>query len=94
LLDDLDVYQWAPLISREGGVEPFARGLYGCSEMFVNGLLVLADAGIVRRKVYPDVATQSRPMPVLLDESGTTDGVSIHGGSSWARAVFTSACRK
>ena len=80
LLTDLDVYQWAPLISREGGVEPFARGLYGCSEMFVNGLLVLADAGIVRRKVYADVATQTQANAGLLDDAAQPDGVSIHGG--------------
>ncbi|WP_347169897.1 acetyl-CoA hydrolase/transferase C-terminal domain-containing protein [Pseudomonas salmasensis] len=80
LLTDLDVYQWAPLISREGGVEPFARGLYGCSEMFVNGLLVLADAGIVRRKVYPDVATQTQANAGTLDDAAQPDGVSIHGG--------------
>ncbi|OCW27966.1 acetyl-CoA hydrolase/transferase C-terminal domain-containing protein [Pseudomonas sp. S3E12] len=80
LLTDIDVYQWAPLISREGGVDPFARGLYGCSEMFVNGLLVLADAGIVRRKVYPDVATQEQANAGLLDDAAQPDGVSIHGG--------------
>ena len=80
LLTDLDVYQWAPLISREGGVEPFARGLYGCSEMFVNGLLVLADAGIVRRKVYPDVATQTQANAGTLDDAAQPDGVAIHGG--------------
>lgn len=80
LLTDLDVYQWAPLISHEGGVAPFARGLYGCSEMFVNGLLVLADAGIVRRKVYPDVATQERANAGTLDEAAQTDGISVHGG--------------
>ncbi|MFO2461869.1 acetyl-CoA hydrolase [Pseudomonas sp. 15FMM2] len=80
LLSDLDVYQWAPLISREGGVEPFARGLYGCSEMFVNGLLVLADAGIVRRKVYPDVATQEQANAGTLDEAAQPDGISVHGG--------------
>ena len=80
LLTDLDVYQWAPLISREGGVEPFARGLYGCSEMFVNGLLVLADAGIVRRKVYPDVATQMQANAGTLDDAAQPDGVAIHGG--------------
>ncbi|MFC6298806.1 acetyl-CoA hydrolase [Pseudomonas sp. CCM 7893] len=80
LLSDLDVYQWAPLISREGGVDPFVRGLYGCSEMFVNGLLVLADAGIVRRKVYPDAATQKRANAGTLDEAAQPDGISIHGG--------------
>ncbi|BBH48670.1 acetyl-CoA hydrolase/transferase C-terminal domain-containing protein [Pseudomonas sp. KU43P] len=49
LLGELDVGPWQSLIDREGGLEPFAQGLYGCSEMFVNGLLALAEAGVVRR---------------------------------------------
>lgn len=51
LLGDLDLSPWHGLIAREGGVTPFADGLYGCSEMLVNGLLVLLDAGIIRRAV-------------------------------------------
>ncbi|MGE8176196.1 acetyl-CoA hydrolase/transferase C-terminal domain-containing protein [Pseudomonas fluorescens] len=80
LLTDLDAHYWAPLISREGGVEPFAKGLYGCSEMFVNGLLALSDAGIVRRKVYPSVALQQHANAGTLDESAQVGGISIHGG--------------
>ena len=38
--------------------DTFSKGLYGCSEMFVNGFLWLIDAGIMRREVYPDVALQ------------------------------------
>lgn len=49
LLDELDIGPWQALIEREGGLDTFAQGLYGCSEMFVNGLLALADAGVVRR---------------------------------------------
>jgi acyl-CoA hydrolase len=80
LLADLNVTHWQRLIEREGGVEPFAKGLYGCSEMFVNGLLVLADAGVVRRKVYPDVALQEQANAGLLDETAETGGISVHGG--------------
>lgn len=80
LLTEVNLSPWAQLIEREGGLEPFARGLYGCSEMFVNGLLVLADAGIVRRKVYPDVATQQQANAGTLDEAAQTDGISVHGG--------------
>ncbi|MEB0043852.1 MULTISPECIES: acetyl-CoA hydrolase/transferase C-terminal domain-containing protein [unclassified Pseudomonas] len=80
VLADVNLSQWAQLIAREGGVEPFATGLYGCSEMFVNGLLVLADAGIVRRKVYPEVATQEQANAGTLDEAAQTDGISVHGG--------------
>ncbi|UPL06119.1 butyryl-CoA:acetate CoA-transferase [Pseudomonas sp. IsoF] len=49
LMDELDVGPWQTLIQREGGLDAFAQGLYGCSEMFVNGLLALAEAGVVRR---------------------------------------------
>ncbi|QXI38389.1 acetyl-CoA hydrolase/transferase family protein [Pseudomonas xantholysinigenes] len=49
LLDELDIDPWRALIEREGGLDTFAQGLYGCSEMFVNGLLVLAEAGVIRR---------------------------------------------
>ncbi|MFN7664192.1 MAG: acetyl-CoA hydrolase/transferase C-terminal domain-containing protein [Inhella sp.] len=37
----------------------FETGLYGCSEMFVNGFLRLMEAGIVRREVYPDATLQA-----------------------------------
>ncbi|WP_194788753.1 acetyl-CoA hydrolase/transferase family protein [Pseudomonas sp. UFMG81] len=49
LLAELDTGPWQALIEREGGLDTFAQGLYGCSEMFVNGLLALAEAGVVRR---------------------------------------------
>ncbi|PXX74830.1 Acyl-CoA hydrolase [Pseudomonas sp. LAMO17WK12:I10] len=80
LLADLEIQCWKPLIEREGGVEPFAKGLYGCSEMFVNGLLALADAGIVRRKVYPSVALQQQANAGTLDKDQALGGVSVHGG--------------
>ena len=37
----------------------FDEGLYGCSEMFVNGFLQLIEAGIVRREVFDDAALQT-----------------------------------
>ncbi|MGY2226300.1 acetyl-CoA hydrolase/transferase C-terminal domain-containing protein [Pseudomonas gingeri] len=80
LLADIDVLPWKSLIDRQGGTEPFARGLYGCSEMFVNGLLVLADAGIVRRKVYADIAQQRQANAGLLDETTAVGGIAVHGG--------------
>lgn len=49
VLDDLESGPWQALVEREGGLGAFAEGLYGCSEMFVNGLLVLAEAGLLRR---------------------------------------------
>jgi hypothetical protein len=37
----------------------FDQGLYGCSEMFVNGFLRLIEAGIIRREVFNDVTLQT-----------------------------------
>ena len=50
---------------------PFDRGLYGCSEMFVNGFLRLMDAGVVRRAVYGDATLQR-----LINE-GRIDGQTV-----------------
>ncbi len=36
----------------------FDVGLYGCSEMFVNGFMKLIEAGIIRREVYADASLQ------------------------------------
>ncbi|WP_311968460.1 acetyl-CoA hydrolase/transferase C-terminal domain-containing protein [Pseudomonas baltica] len=79
VLDDLDMRPWQSLIDSEGGLQPFATGLYGCSEMFVHGLLVLAEAGVMRRKVYPDVQQQTLANLGTLDES-TPGGVVLHVG--------------
>ncbi|MDV5096035.1 acetyl-CoA hydrolase/transferase C-terminal domain-containing protein [Pseudomonas sp. LSJ-87] len=49
VLDALGAGSWQALTEREGGLDTFAQGLYGCSEMFVNGLLALAEAGLLRR---------------------------------------------
>ncbi|WP_433885679.1 acetyl-CoA hydrolase/transferase C-terminal domain-containing protein [Pseudomonas vranovensis] len=76
LLADIDLTPWQNLIEREGGIQPFAHGLYGCSEMFVNGLLALVEAGIIRRPVYPDEARQQAANNGELDDQG----VLVHGG--------------
>lgn len=46
----------------------FNQGLYGCSEMFVNGFLKLIEAGIIRREVFSDVVLQQ-----LLNRGAITD---------------------
>ncbi|WNW12745.1 acetyl-CoA hydrolase/transferase C-terminal domain-containing protein [Pseudomonas sp. DTU_2021_1001937_2_SI_NGA_ILE_001] len=80
LLGELNMSNWQVMIDREGGTAPFAQGLYGCSEMFVNGLLALADAGIVRRKVYADLDRQRLADMGMLDETQDVGGVVVHGG--------------
>ena len=94
LLDDLDISPWHPLIEAEGGIVPFAQGLYGCSDMFVHGLMVLVDAGIVRRKVYPDAERQALANAGMLDESLHTDGVCVHGGFILGPASFYQRLRE
>lgn len=94
LLDDLDISPWHNLIETEGGIVPFAQGLYGCSEMFVHGLMVLVDAGIVRRKVYPDAERQALANAGMLDESLHTDGVCVHGGFILGPASFYQRLRE
>ena len=42
----------------ERQVGRFDCGLYGCSEMFVNGFLKLIEAGIIRREVFADTTLQ------------------------------------
>ena len=80
LLADIDLSPWNALLDKEGGIGTFAEGLYGCSEMFVNGLLVLVDAGIVRRKVYADIEQQRQANAGTLDSAAQTGGIVVHGG--------------
>lgn len=43
----------------DGGTAPFERGLYGCSEMMVDGFLYLMQAGILRREVFEHAGLQN-----------------------------------
>jgi acyl-CoA hydrolase len=42
-----------------GGTSPFETGLYGCTEMFVDGFLDLYRSGVLRRRVYDDARIQT-----------------------------------
>jgi acyl-CoA hydrolase len=48
----------APLIESAGGLGPFGAGLFASTEMFVDQLLDLYRAGILRRLVYDDIEDQ------------------------------------
>ncbi|EDY86669.1 acetyl-CoA hydrolase/transferase family protein [gamma proteobacterium HTCC5015] len=50
--------RYADLVEKDGGLDPFEQGLYGSSEMFVNGFRFLIDAGVIKREVYDDLDTQ------------------------------------
>lgn len=72
VVDDLKIRECSgDLVDRIGGTEAFEKGLYGSSEMFVNGFLELYKSGILRRKVYDHVVIQR-----LLNEGQITEQVS------------------
>ena len=67
-------------IAAMGGLDVFEQGLYGSSEMFINGFLELYRSGILKREVYPDETVQrllnegkitaridKKTLPVLLE---------------------------
>ena len=57
-LETLGVGAAAPLIEATGGSTPFTRGLFAASEMFVDQLLELYRAGVLRRRAYDCLALE------------------------------------
>lgn len=66
--DQLRVGERFPVVREEGGTGPFERGLYGCSEMMVDGFLHLMQAGILRREVFDHADLQVLINAGELDE--------------------------
>ncbi|RBW50568.1 acetyl-CoA hydrolase/transferase C-terminal domain-containing protein [Marinobacter sp. F3R11] len=72
VFDYLKVAEHFPLVEKEGGTGPFEKGLYGCSEMMVDGFLYLMQEGILRREVYDHAGLQT-----LLNNGDIDDRVSL-----------------
>jgi len=68
----LDAEKKFPVTSRIGGTEPFRAGLYGCSEMMVDGFMYLYHAGVLKRQVVADERLQ-----VLLDGGHFADTLTV-----------------
>jgi len=66
LLEDINID--LDLVKNTGGADSFEKGLYGSSEMFVNGFMHLIKSGIVKREVYDDLDIQC-----LLNEGKITE---------------------
>ena len=66
LVDGINIDQ--AQVKNIGGVNSFEKGLYGSSEMFVNGFMHLIKSGIVKREVYDDLDIQR-----LLNEEKITE---------------------
>jgi acyl-CoA hydrolase len=58
LADTRALSRFGDRIAAIGGAEPFTTGVYGCTEMFVDGFLDLYRSGILKRRVYAHEAIQ------------------------------------
>ncbi len=54
LMADLNLEAKFPLIKDWGGSDAYTEGLYGCSEMLVDGFMHLYNAGVLKREVFDD----------------------------------------
>lgn len=85
LYRNLKVAERFPVAVKYGGSQPFEKGLYGCSEMMVDGFIYLLETGILSRKVYPNADIQEQVNKGILnpnedDHPDLKDGVVMHGG--------------
>ncbi len=72
-------------IAALGALAPFERGLYACTEMFVDGFLDLYRSGILSRRVYPHATLQR-----LLDAGEIGERLDLESLVALARAGVTS----
>jgi acyl-CoA hydrolase len=82
----------SPLVAREGGLGPFELGLYGASEMVMDGFQHLIEAGVLKRRVVDDVDLMRRDAagtPTEEDrERMEREGQVLHGGFWLGSADF------
>lgn len=64
--------RFASIINSIGGLEPFKVGLYGSTEMLVDGFVELFKTGVMKRKVYDDYGIQK-----LFNEGKLTGQVTM-----------------
>lgn len=69
------VQRYGDLISEFGGTGVFKEGLYGSSEMFVDAFLQLYKKGILKRKVYDNIAIQKLVNDGMLSENNIPDNI-------------------
>jgi acyl-CoA hydrolase len=72
-------------LDANGGAAPFEAGLYGCTEMFVDGFLDLYRSGVLRRRVYADVRIQQ-----LLNAGAVSERIDEEFLAALANAGFAS----
>ncbi len=69
----------SPLVEAIGDLAPFERGLYGASEMFMDGFMHLYRAGILTREVFDDEDLQAQADNGGLPESLAGTGAVMDG---------------
>ncbi|PID42696.1 MAG: acetyl-CoA hydrolase [Proteobacteria bacterium] len=72
LMDEMKLEEKYPVVSEIGGRGQFEEGLYGCSEMMVDGFIYLYKSGILKREVFDDINIQN-----LLNERKISVDVSM-----------------
>jgi acyl-CoA hydrolase len=72
-------------LDANGGAAPFEAGLYGCTEMFVDGFLDLYRTGVLRRRVYADVRIQQ-----LLNQGAVSERIDEEFLAALANGGFVS----
>lgn len=70
--DNLRLGQRFPVAVEWGGSAPFSKGLYGCSEMLVDGFIHLLEAGVLKREVFENAGLQE-----LINSGRITEVVSL-----------------
>ncbi|WP_058833996.1 acetyl-CoA hydrolase/transferase C-terminal domain-containing protein [Luteimonas abyssi] len=72
-----------PAVATHGGLDPFERGLFGCSEMINEGFRRLVQTGVVRRRVVDKLPLMQRldgdDASELDRELAGRDGEFLHG---------------
>ena len=74
-----------PAVRASGGLEPFATGLYGCSEMINEGFRALVQSGVIRRKVVDDEALMRR---VNAGEASDDDRARLERDGEYLHGAF------
>lgn len=89
--DVLNALHWPgtshQLAEQMGGTTPFNTGLYGATEMFVDGFLHLMRAGVLKRKVYDHWALQQLINQGRFDPAKPTSAVWEHMAELGVREI-------
>lgn len=74
----------SPIVCRWGGLGPFEQGLFGASEMVMDGFMHLIEAGVIKRRVVDDQALMQRVFERRADDDDLLrldrEGQHLHGG--------------